>query len=79
MRLETITGILFYTVVGVIVYKILQFMLVSELDVNNNEDRELIGDKKTIFICTFLASAIWILYIPYIFISTFKDVIKENR
>lgn len=79
MRLETITGILFYIVVGVIVYKILQFMLVSELDVNNNEDRELIGDKKTIFICTFLASAIWILYIPYIFISTFKDVIKENR
>lgn len=79
MRLETITGILFYIVVGIIVYKILQFMLVSELDISNNEDRELIGDKKTIFICTFLASAIWILYIPYIFISTFKDVIKENR
>ncbi len=79
MRLETITGILFYIVVGIIVYKILQFMLVSELDIDNNEDRELIGDKKTIFICTFLASAIWILYIPYIFISTFKDVIKENR
>jgi len=79
LRLETITGILFYIVVGIIVYKILQFMLVSELDIDNNEDRELIGDKKTIFICTFLASAIWILYIPYIFISTFKDVIKENR
>lgn len=79
MSLETITGILFYIVVGIIVYKILQFMLVSELDISNNEDRELIGDKKTIFICTFLASAIWILYIPYIFISTFKDVIKENR
>lgn len=65
-----------YIVIAVITYRIVHTMLMNDLDYNDPKDRELLEDKKAIWLVVGAASLLWIFYIPYLYVMS---VIEANK
>lgn len=70
--------LMIYVLMGILTYKLLRFMIISTLDFANKEDREILEDEKTMFFATSLVASFWIIYIPYLFVSSALNKFKNN-
>lgn len=71
------TCVLIYIILAVMTYRIVYSMLINELNYEDPKDRELLEDKKAIYLVVGVASLLWFLYIPYMVIMSIIESRKE--
>lgn len=71
------TFVLIYTIMAIMTYRIVYSMLLNDLNYEDPKDRELLEDKKAIYLVVGAASLLWFLYIPYMVIMSIIESNKE--
>ena len=66
-----------YVIVGIIVYNFVNLIIYSELDMEDESDREILDNKKLVVLCSFIIAFGWVIFMPIKFLMEFTDTIKR--
>lgn len=69
--------LLTYIAMAVLTYRTVYTLLINDLDYKDPKDRELLEDRKVIYLVVGVASMLWIIYVPYMVIMSIIDANKE--
>lgn len=66
-----------YVIVGIIVYNFVNLIIYSELDIEDDGDREILENKKLVTLCSAIIALGWVIFMPIKFLMEFTGAIKR--
>lgn len=68
-----------YLLISIMVYYLLKVFILNNASWEDAEERKILEDEKSLSICVSLMSIFWIIYIPYLVISTYIEYRKDTN
>lgn len=76
---EALIFTFFYLLISITVYYLLKVFILNNASWEDAEERKILEDEKSLSICVSLMSILWIIYIPYLVISTYIKYRKDTN
>lgn len=76
---EALIFTFFYLLISIMVYYLLKVFILNNASWEDAEERKILEDEKSLSICVSLMSILWIIYIPYLVISTYIKYRKDTN